>query len=283
MGLKVETTYLSSLRQQFTARVGQALVHMPEGLLLLAPESFEQTTRDGSSFVDKLARVVAWAPRLQVIVACVVADGAAPQVEYVIGPQDSEAFAKCRASFPDARARPVDVPLLAREERAAKPKSAPPTPPTIDLDALARELFIEPTSWLRELVEALTTRDRAGDARGRAVILYGPPGTGKTFLARRLARLLVQREEMSAFVQMHPSYGYEDFFEGYRPAMGAQGLALEKRAGPLRRLADRARTFPKEHAVLVIDEANRANLPKVFGELYFLLEYRDESIGLMYV
>jgi 5-methylcytosine-specific restriction protein B len=64
--------------------------------------------------------------------------------------------------------------------------------------------------------------------------------------------------------------------------MAAEGLALEKRAGPLRRLADRARAAPGDLAVLIMDEVNRGNLPRVFGELYFLLEYRDEAIGLMY-
>ena len=281
LGIRIETTYLSELSKMFTARVGQALVHMAEGLLLVSPQTFETTTRDGLSYVDKLAQIVAWAPRLQVVVAC-VGDAKKIRVEYIIGPTDSEVFARCREAFPDARTRPVEVPLL-RREQAKEPEPPSVTAPTVDVEALARELYIEPTAWLRDVVEGMVRRDRDGRPRPRALIFYGPPGTGKTFVARRLARHLVAREEMNGFVQLHPSYGYEDFFEGYRPAMAEQGgLALEKRAGPLRRLADRARASSDELAVLVMDEINRGNLPRVFGELYFLLEYRDESIGLMY-
>jgi 5-methylcytosine-specific restriction protein B len=86
-------------------------------------------------------------------------------------------------------------------------------------------------------------------------------------------------------VQFHPSYAYEDFFEGYRPAETASGQAtFTLQPGPLRDLASEARKEENRAApfVLVIDEMNRANLAKVFGELYFLLENRNESIRLQY-
>jgi 5-methylcytosine-specific restriction protein B len=83
-------------------------------------------------------------------------------------------------------------------------------------------------------------------------------------------------------VQLHPSYAYEDFFEGYRPRPSDHGFTLTKTPGPLRRLAEAAKAMPDQPVVLVLDEMNRGNLPKVFGELYFLLEYRGDAVGLMY-
>ena len=116
------------------------------------------------------------------------------------------------------------------------------------------------------------------------MIFYGPPGTGKTFLAREFAKTVAGDEGAVQLVQFHPSYAYEDFVEGYRPAGLKGGLPnFEVRRGPLRRLADLARESESEAIhVLIIDEINRGNLAKVFGELYFLLEYRDQEITLQY-
>ena len=83
----------------------------------------------------------------------------------------------------------------------------------------------------------------------------------------------------SEFVQFHPSYAYEDFMEGWRPTEDG-GFKLKK--GPLKRLAEQAASSPEETFVLVIDEINRANLSKVLGELFFLLEYRDRKVTLQY-
>jgi 5-methylcytosine-specific restriction enzyme B len=118
----------------------------------------------------------------------------------------------------------------------------------------------------------------------RQVIFYGPPGTGKTYLAKSLARYLT-RDGAVRLVQFHPSYAYEDFFEGFRPKQadgGSGALTFELTPGPFRLFAETAKANPATAYILIIDEINRANLAKVFGELYFLLEYRDESISLQY-
>ncbi|MGW5685665.1 AAA family ATPase [Nonomuraea sp. NPDC003754] len=155
----------------------------------------------------------------------------------------------------------------------------------------------EPVEPVRELVFPQVSKDLADDIlvdRGelqrladllwenKQLILYGPPGTGKTFIARKLAGALAEPSAVK-LVQFHPSYTYEDFFEGFRPVQRLDGqLAFELRPGPFRQLVEAARQHPSDPYILIIDEINRANLAKVFGELYFLLEYRDDAIGLLY-
>lgn len=139
---------------------------------------------------------------------------------------------------------------------------------------VADELLVSP-AWLGELVQLLNEK--------RQLVFYGPPGTGKTFLARKIAARLVGEQQVR-LVQFHPSYTYEDFFEGYRPQANSTSgnVSLELQAGPLRRLAKEAQEHPDQAFVLVIDELNRANIAKVFGELYFLLEYRDHAVEVLY-
>ena len=112
----------------------------------------------------------------------------------------------------------------------------------------------------------------------------GPPGTGKTFVARRLAASLAGTEKRVRLVQFHPSYAYEDFVQGLRPKLTDGAPGFELRDGPLIAMAEAARedSDPAAKYFLIIDEINRGNLAKVFGELYFLLEYRDQPIQLQY-
>jgi DNA polymerase III delta prime subunit len=102
------------------------------------------------------------------------------------------------------------------------------------------------------------------------LILQGPPGVGKTFAARRLAFALmgVEAPERLGFVQFHQSYSYEDFIQGYRPT--SSGFTL--RNGRFFEFCRRAGERPKEKYVFIIDEINRGNLSKIFGELMLLLE-----------
>jgi 5-methylcytosine-specific restriction protein B len=129
------------------------------------------------------------------------------------------------------------------------------------------------------------------------VILYGPPGTGKTYWALKTAHELAayyrfgqsfetltaeQKTSMSGSAQQsdglvrlcsfHPAYGYEDFLEGYRPMAINDQLVFEQRDGVFKRLCEDAQRNPTIRYYLIIDEINRGDIPRIFGELLTVLE-----------
>ena len=152
-------------------------------------------------------------------------------------------------------------------------KTAEPEPERIE--SLADRLYLPDASFLDEIIALLEDK--------KQVIFQGPPGTGKTFIAQAIARHKAGSDDGVDLVQFHPSYAYEDFVQGYRPCILETGQpGFELRDGPLLTAAERARNNPGTPHILVIDEINRGNLAKVFGELYFLLEYRDRRVRLQY-
>ena len=177
----------------------------------------------------------------------------------------------------EARARGFKCPNNRLEAQSVLWGVAPPPrngpDPKPDLQKLADELLFD-VGFLREIEKLLDDK--------RQVIFQGPPGTGKTFVARKLAACLAGSPERVRLVQFHPSFAYEDFVQGYRPTLQAGQPGFELRNGPLLEAAERARAEPDARHFLIIDEINRGNLAKVFGELYFLLEYRGEEMRLQY-
>jgi 5-methylcytosine-specific restriction protein B len=121
---------------------------------------------------------------------------------------------------------------------------------------------------------------RAINRKGQA-ILQGPPGTGKTYLAEKLAQYFIAGGDgFWELVQFHPAYAYEDFIQGIRPKTDSQGqLTYPMVPGRFLEFCQKANKC-HDICVLIIDEINRANLSSVFGELMYLLEYRDKNISL---
>ncbi len=138
------------------------------------------------------------------------------------------------------------------------------------------------------------------------VILYGPPGTGKTFWARSSAGDLAAyftfglpfthlSDDKRAFIvgnnqgsdglvrmcTFHPAYGYEDFLEGYKPVSENNQLAFEKRDGVFKKLCDDAENAPKDRFYLIIDEINRGDIPRIFGELLTVLEKDKRGMSIL--
>lgn len=155
---------------------------------------------------------------------------------------------------------------------ASKKKEQLPRQPVYSLVTCSEETGLEQELLLRWV--------KAIDRKGQAVV-YGPPGTGKTYVAERLARHFVGGGDgFTELVQFHPSYSYEDFIQGIRPQAGEDGcLNYPLVPGRFLEFCEKAkkRTRP---CVLILDEINRANLSRVFGELMYLLEYRDKDIPL---
>lgn len=115
------------------------------------------------------------------------------------------------------------------------------------------------------------------------IILQGAPGVGKTFAAKRLAYSMmgVRDLERVCMVQFHQSYSYEDFIMGYRPTENG-GFELHK--GAFYDFCSKARDDDENKYFFIIDEINRGNLSKIFGELFMLIESdkRGIELGLLY-
>jgi len=142
----------------------------------------------------------------------------------------------------------------------------------LDKDFL-REVFIDPEEY-EMLVELLKAK--------KNIILQGAPGVGKTYIAKRLAYSILGVKDISRveMVQFHQSYSYEDFIRGFRPTESSFKLVN----GPFYEFCKRAQDDIERDYFFIIDEINRGNLSKIFGELLMLIERdkRGEKLRILY-
>ncbi len=158
-----------------------------------------------------------------------------------------------------------------------------PVWPTAEWKAFAADFPDVATVLEQRLRPDLTPTPETPLARN--VIFYGPPGTGKTFVAKHAAAALTGEDEPGVdsawrLVQFHPSYAYEDFVQGLRPALDVKDLRYKLHQGPFLQICKAAEDDPDHFHVLIIDEINRGDPARIFGELLYALEYRDETIEL---
>ncbi|MFC9529120.1 DUF4357 domain-containing protein [Streptomyces sp. NPDC056975] len=248
-------------------RVGDTLATLSDGQLFLGQITGEAQQTDSPGGLTNLRRAVSWQQQGHPY------DELPEELQQKLSVQHDVVDLTSVADSLSALGAPA--PVTDEEVPPAPTKDLALAPVT---DELAADLLVHDRAWLDEIRELLWD--------DRQLVLYGPPGTGKTYLAMKLAEHFGGGAEQVKLVQFHPSYAYEDFFEGFRPVEDPETreVAFRLTAGPLRELADLASRDGNKHIphFLIIDEINRANLAKVFGELYFLLEYRRKTVRLTY-
>lgn len=147
--------------------------------------------------------------------------------------------------------------------------------PEYSADQFLEEVYMNSDSY-NTLVELIR--------RKKNVILQGAPGVGKTYVAKRLAYSMmgVKDQNRVMMVQFHQSYTYEDFIEGFRPSSTSNGFEIKK--GSFYKFCKKAAENLDHEYFFIIDEINRGNLSKIFGELFMLIENdkRGNALQLLY-
>lgn len=146
------------------------------------------------------------------------------------------------------------------------------------IEAYSKDKFLEEVYMTGERFDSLVSLLK----NKQNLILQGAPGVGKTFAARRLAYAMMNKKDDNCieFIQFHQNYSYEDFIMGYKP----QGEGFELQNGVFYRFCQKAANTPDQSFFFIIDEINRGNMSKIFGELLMLIEknYRGTKVTLAY-
>ncbi|ETA80438.1 ATPase AAA [Youngiibacter fragilis 232.1] len=165
--------------------------------------------------------------------------------------------------------------LFEKDEDTDDDKISEVSYPLYDSDKFLEEVYMDKDSYTT-LVGLIRTK--------KNVILQGAPGVGKTYAAKRLAYSMMgaKDQERLMMIQFHQSYSYEDFIEGFRPSSSGQGFEIKK--GSFYNFCKKAADDLEHEYFFIIDEINRGNLSKIFGELFMLIENdkRGNALQLLY-
>lgn len=179
--------------------------------------------------------------------------------------QNEEADDIFQTEKPKAMSQAIESALI---PEVVKPSAAPLTTPLLAIQDLDDPIL----SQAQEILSIGTS----------GIILTGAPGTGKTYYAQRIAETLVREPSKDIFrVQFHPSFGYEDFVEGYRPDDNkVSGFGIVSKV--FISACNRAEQLNDDYVVVIVDEINRGDPARVFGELLTYLErsYRGRPVTL---
>ena len=147
--------------------------------------------------------------------------------------------------------------------RETNPNKIKATNSSYDENKFNEQVFL-PMKIYKDIISILN--------RKQNIILQGPPGVGKTYMAKKIAYSMIGEEDESKIklIQFHQSYSYEDFVEGFRPKQESDGFELKK--GIFYNFCNQAANDPNNKYFMIIDEINRGNLSKIFGELLVLIE-----------
>ncbi len=177
------------------------------------------------------------------------------------------------------------------------------TEPKKEIEAVNKEVEVY-QNQMQDTIEEISVTNEVVNRRPRTdlthplnQIIYGAPGTGKTYSTAEYALAIIERREIDnvsktnderralmekyqsfvnigkiTFTTFHQSYGYEEFIQGIRPDSKGDTISFKKVDGAFKKIADKALRDPENNYVIIIDEINRGNISKVFGELITLIE-----------
>ncbi len=235
--------------------------------------TYKENIRNFLSFYDELNTAIKEDTELVSLLQSYLTDDCYPDPEFKTLTQDLGLYISERVIKHEADSSNPEADSGNLEAASSKPEVD-----SINPYAYSKADFLNEVYMTEESCDSLLNVLR----NKKNIILQGAPGVGKTFAARRLAWSMMGEKDNSRieFVQFHQNYSYEDFVMGYKPAKDG----FELKHGIFYQFCQKAAGRPDKEFFFIIDEINRGNMSKIFGELLMLIEkdYRGTEVTLAY-